>query len=163
MTQKLLKDKSQFLPKLNILIYPWLHVYGTMLPSSLRYVSDLLNVRELALWYLGYSNYTQEMDNSIYLNHLITLLDKKSQSQIANCLNSSLLPEKHKTRDYYKKENLETLISTRVPNYEESKNIFKRDESFAKRAKLLFNEDISPGLMSDEQLKKLPHTYEIGK
>lgn len=163
MTQRLLKDKSEYLPKLNILIYPWLHVYATMLPSAVRYVSDLLNVRELALWYLGYTNYTREMDESVYIKHLMPLLDNQSQVNIKSYLNVSIIPEAHRKRDYYKKENLEILIKTNFPAYEEPSNIIKNDKIFARQASLLLNENISPGLMTDEQLKKLPHTYEIGK
>ena len=161
MTQKLLKDKSEFLPKLNILIYPWLHVYSTMLPSTIQYTSDLLNTRELGLWYLGYGNYTKEMDESVYLKHLLTLLDKQEQVKIESYLNVSLIPEIHRKRDYYKKEILEELIKKKVPSYEASESILKKDENFSKKVKLFLNEDISPGLMTDEHLKKLPHTYEI--
>ena len=162
MTQKLLREKSKILPRLNILIYPWLHVYGTMLPSSLKYTSDVLNTRELGLWYLGEANFTQEMDDAVHLNHLMHLFEKEEQNNIANYLNISNVKEKYKQNDFYKKKVLEDLIKKNIPRFDQSNSILAKDANFAKKVKQLLNEDISPGLMANERLKKLPHTYEIG-
>ena len=162
MNQKLLSENSTILPKLNILIYPWLHVYANMLPSSVNFVSDVLHIRELGLWYLGYSNFSKEMDEAVHLSHLMFTLDNEEKAKIESYLNLNLIPKEYTKNDFYNKEKFQQMLEKNIPTFEKSKSILAKDQHFAKKVRQLLNEDISPGLMSDERLKQMPHTYEIG-
>ena len=158
MTQKLLSEQSQVMPKLQILIYPWLHVYSHQLPSYIKYRFEIIDIRDLALWYLGNNNFTQEMKDAVSLDYIMHALDETTQIRIKNSLNSELIPDKYKIgRTYYDKGYFEQ--NTQLDDT--SKKIFSIDSAFSRKIQTLFRDDISPGLMDDEKLRSMPSTYQI--
>ena len=100
MSQMLLSEQSKVMPKLQILIYPWLHVYSHLLPSSLKYKSDLLQITELVHWYLGITNFTQEMEEAISSQHIFELLEEEELTKIRNYLDIANLTSSSATTCY---------------------------------------------------------------
>lgn len=80
-TQRLLREKSK-LPKLQILIYPWLQMFTFHLPSMMRYSnSGLLKATQVDLihfvsWYLGIEKImNKEIENNLLVNNHTLLIE----------------------------------------------------------------------------------------
>lgn len=166
-TQRLVKEGGR-LPKLQILIYPWMQQFDFTLPSyeyqkSRKLVSFTgCSLVKLVLWYLGETDASNEMENAVSSNeHVLLIKDKEMRKMYADCLDVDLIPEIYKTgKSYYNNVN-KFKNSQLITSELSSGSIFNKNKSFANSVKNLFNEDVSPGLVSDDLLKKLPKAYVV--
>ena len=164
LSQYLINKNSLVRPKLQLLIYPWLQMFSLITPSMIHYNDKVFidgNTGELILYYLGYTKQTKEMYDAINSNNHTLLLDEQTRKRFYSYLNTDLIPDVYKEgRDYYKNGKHAELLA-KIPSKLDDSNILVRDTEFANNLKKLFNPDLSPGLVDDEYLKKLPSTYQI--
>lgn len=153
-------------PKLQVLIYPWLQQFDFTLPSYKKYTTDRVfsfagvSLIKMALWYLGETDVTDEMLNAVTNNEHIQLIeDENIRLQYASYLNADLIPDKYKMgKSYY--NNYKKLKDTKLFTSElNDTSILTRNKDFSKLVTNLFNLDVSPALVDDNLLKKLPQAY----
>ncbi len=149
------------MPKLEILVYPWVNLVNLETPSVYKYKKHVLSFLEeakITLWYLGIKEVTDEMIETIYSYG--TLLHTQedhiaARERFKDSSDLSLIPEKYKEgHKYYYKER-----EINYPEKLDDSHILKRDKEFATKVKQLFNEDVSPALLSDTQLRGTPDIY----
>jgi acetyl esterase/lipase len=166
-TQHLINKNSTVIPKLQVLVYPWLQMFSFVTHSSIHYhdkgIITHLSVGKIILSYLGYKNenLTSEREQVINSNDYSLLLDEQNRKRFYSYLDPNLIPEKYKqNREYYNDKRHTEYFSTRPAKLDDS-NILVKDENFANDVKKLFSPNISPCLVDDDYLKKLPNTYSI--
>lgn len=127
---------GQYSPRLQVLIYPVLQYFDMMLPSYIhehfqifRYTAD--HVLSLYL--------NETIDASIYANKHTSIEQKKHYRKY---IDWSLLPEKFRT-----------IYKNPITDNQEG------DPNLIEKAKKLLTPDVSPLLIEDYQLAKLPRTY----
>jgi acetyl esterase/lipase len=164
LSQYLINKDSPVRAKLQLLIYPWLQKFSLITPSMIHYRDKVFidgNAGQLILYYLGYTNQTQEMKDAINSNNHILLLDEQTRKLFYSYLDTDLIPDVYKEGcDYYKNGKHAELLA-KIPAKLDDTNVLVRDTEFANRLKRVFTPDLSPGLVDDEYLKKLPSTYQI--
>ena len=164
LSQYLINKNSPVRPKLQLLIYPWLQMFSLITPSLIHYDDKVFlegNAGHVILYYIGYANQTKEMNDAIISNNHTLLLDEKTRKRFYSYLDTNLIPGVYKEgRDYYK-NGRHTEMLAKIPSKLDDANILVRDTEFANNLKKVFNPDLSPGLVDDEYLKKLPSTYHI--
>jgi acetyl esterase/lipase len=126
-----------------------------MLPSSIKYSSIEaypLSRIEFVLSHLGFNKLNRELEGFLITNsHSNCLVSKEDFEYFKKCVDVDLIPDEYKHGKLYYK------------NYE-SLNVFnhKMTPKFdLKKFQVLFNPDISPGLVSDTQLAKHSTTLMI--
>ncbi len=150
LTQRLIQANSTFIPKLNILIYPWLQMFSLYSPSMLYYsdkgVTSILSFGKVMLWYLGYKNenLTQEMEDAINSNHHTLLLNEVDRKKYQARIDLSLVPENYKKNSYYSDEKILNLINGFPKKLNES-SIFVRNKELANKVQMFFTDEMSPG------------------
>jgi len=125
-------------PRLQILIYPALQFFDLMLPSHMKEYYEFIHVtfeHTLSLYF------NETIDKAINANKHTTVEQKKHYRKYVD---RSLIPSKYRT--IYK--------HPITDDYEGDSNLIES-------AKLTLNPEISPLLVEDEQLAKLPLTYII--
>ncbi|CAF2570311.1 unnamed protein product [Rotaria sp. Silwood2] len=127
---------GQYSPRLQILIYPLLQLFDLMLPSYMEqhYLFFQYTVDHTLSMYLN-----EKIDASIYANNHTSVNQKKHYRKYVDW---SLIPSKYRT--VYKKS---------ITDDKEG------DPSLIAKAKKVLSPEISPLLVEDEQLAKLPPTY----
>lgn len=173
-TQSILKTKPKGhakIPKLQVLIYPWVQFFNFCLPSCLEYMpknvlaSSVFSISKPVYWYLGEQYITKEMDDFIRTNGHWILMPKKDLETYCKRVNVDLIPEKFKMKKYYqtnKQESVAKPCATNVRSLDpcRSVGIFPLIDADLKRSlRALTDVDISPALADDEILKNLPTTY----
>jgi acetyl esterase/lipase len=127
---------GNYSPRLQILIYPSLQFFDLMLPSYLE--SHFIFFHYTAYYKLSvYLNET--IDRSIYANNHTSIEQKKFYRKYVDW---SLIPEEY--RRVYKKP---------------MNDDYEGDSSLIKKARKALDPEISPLLVEDNQLSKLPMTY----
>jgi len=123
-------------PRLQILIYPVLQLFDMMLPSYIHahfqffpYTVD----HTLSLYF------HEKIDQSIYANNHTSVKQKKHYRKY---IDWSLIPSKYRT-----------VYKNPITDDKEG------DPNLIERAKLVINPEVSPLLVEDNQLAKLPLTY----
>ena len=166
MTQRLIK-RNMTRPRAQVLIYPWLQLVTTQTPSYLMYHSPFLasiTVENLALWYMGIDQITNEMLDLLQKNEHLLLLDESTQNKMKNFFNLDLIPKKYKHKTYYdqyKHQNLSPFkVDSKTMRLDES-HILMRDKNLANKLKQLFLDDVSPGLSESSLLEQFPSTLHI--
>ena len=166
-TQRLAKENKRQ-PKLQVLIYPWMQQFDFSLPSHQYYTKNKMfsfsgcTLIKLVLWYLGEMDVSKAMENSLSTNeHVLLIENQEVRKAYAECLDIDLIPEVYKSgKPYY--NNCKKLKDCPLFNGKLSdKSVLIKDKRFANSVKKLFNDDVSPGLASDDLLKKLPKAYVI--
>lgn len=165
LTQKFSKINPK-IPKLQVLIYPWLQLYNLKLPSHLKYKPSTVlsyltfSVSKLAFWYLGESKVTDDMKYLIETNsHIYAIDDENMRKKFNSYLDTSLIPDEYKMgKSYYNKY---TNYVFNESNKEEYDRIIEENKDLKTKLVNLFNPDLSPGLADDELLKNLPNAYFI--
>merc|ERR1712062_226521 len=72
------------------------------------------------------------------------------------------ISQDYKKKSYYTDNNLSILKSKHRESYEKfSNNNLLNDKEFFNKLKSLYDPLVSPGLMKDEDIKKLPKTYNL--
>ena len=166
-TQRLAKD-SRKMPKLQILIYPWMQHFDFTLPSyAFQKTSQMVSfggssLVKLILWYLGEMDVSNAMENAVSSNeHVLLIEDVETRKKYADCLDSNMIPDIYKTGKSYYNNYTKFINSELITSKMSNQSIFKKNLIFANSVKSLFNEDVSPGLANDELLEKLPKAYVI--
>jgi len=115
---------------------------------------------KLILWALGEKNVSKELENCLRSNeHVLLIEDIEERKKYANYLNPDLIPNIYKTgKNYY--NNVDKYKNSKlIEDKLRTNSILKKNQKIANIVKNLFNSDLSPGLVSDEVLKKLPKAY----
>jgi len=127
---------GKYSPRLQILIYPSLQFFDMMLPSY----------REKHFKFVYYTAYhklslylNETIDKSLYDNNHTSVEQKKTHRKYVDW---SLIPSKYR-------------IIYKQPITDD----YEGDPNLIKKAKKLLDPEISPLLVEDEQLAKLPSTY----
>jgi len=123
-------------PRLQILIYPVLQYFDLMLPSNMQehYQIYHLTADHTLSLYLN-----ETIDKSIYANKHTTVNQKKHYRKYVDW---SLIPSKYRT-----------IYKNPITDDQEG------DPNLIEKAKQTLNPEVSPLLVEDEQLAKLPPTY----
>ena len=123
-------------PRLQILIYPVLQFFDVMLPSMIQAHYQIFHytLDHILSVYLN-----QTISEAIYGNNHTSVAQKKHYRQFVDW---SLIPSKYRT--VYKQP-----ITDKIEG----------DPDLIERAKNALNPEISPLLVEDKQLAKLPSTY----
>ncbi|CAF1058609.1 unnamed protein product [Rotaria magnacalcarata] len=127
---------TQFLPRLQILLYPSLQVFDMMLPSHRQehYTLVYYDIHHLLSIYLN-----KTVDKSIYANNHTSVKQKKHYRKF---IDWSLIPSKYRIK------------------YQESANDdHEGDPNLIKETKKALGPEISPLLVNDAQLAKSVPTY----
>jgi acetyl esterase/lipase len=127
---------GKYSPRLQILIYPVLQYFDLMLPSNMQqhYQFFPLFVDHTLSVY-----FNETIDKSIYANKHTTANQKKHYRKYVDW---SLIPSKYRT-----------IYKHPITDDDEG------DPNLIEKAKQALNPEVSPLLVEDEQLAKLPSTY----
>ena len=163
MTQKLLAEHVK-MPKIQVLVYPWLQMFNNRMPSVVRYETAIpldVSLGKLISWYLGVENLTSEIENIIvYNNHTLLISDVELKNKLMEYTNPELISSDFRqSRDYY--HSYEHIKQNIFPETIHDSSILKRDSQLAYLLKKMFTIDLSPGLADLEILKGLPKAFFI--
>ena len=167
LTQHLINKNSTVIPKLQILVYPWVQMFSIATSSGFQYghkgLLTHISPGQLILSYLGYKNenLTDERIQAIHYSNHTLLLDESTRKMFFSYTDPSLIPEVYKNNLSYYNNSRISEYKSKLPTKLDDSNILVRDKKFAADVKKLFTLEMSPGLMNAEQLKKLPTTYTI--
>jgi acetyl esterase/lipase len=127
---------GKYSPRLQILIYPVVQMFDFMLPSYIQehYIFFHYTVDNALSLYLN-----QDIDKSIYANNHTSVQEKQRYRKYVDW---SLIPSKYRT-----------IYKHPITDNNEG------DPNLIKKSKKILSPEISPLLVEDEQLAKLPSTY----
>ena len=153
MSMRLKKEKLH-MPKLQLLIYPWVQKIYYKFPSHIRY--DGIRMGNYTTWYLGINKVSNHLRKVYENGELFGLIgDENRRKFILDCLDVNRIPEIYKPdKSFY-----DTHSRLELPSQVPETSILKRDENLAKLMEKLFKPEISPLLASREDLVGLPKTY----
>jgi acetyl esterase/lipase len=123
-------------PRMQILIYPVLQMFDFMLPS---YMGEHYQFFTYTIDHTLSAYFNEKIDKSIYANKHLTVQEKKKYRKYVDW---SLIPAKYRT-----------LYQKPLTDDQEG------DPSLIEKAKKVLNSEVSPLLVEDQQLAKLPPTY----
>lgn len=161
MTAQRMLNENVKLPKIQILIYPWLQMFTFHLPSLIHY-SDTGLVRatqvdlvDYVSWYLGVKNVSEEIRKNLLVNnHTLLISDPEKRRLIGSYLNASLIPEEYRSgKKYYDQE------AELFPSYELDKNSVLRDPKYFEYFKKASDPQVTPLFAEHKSLIGLPKTY----
>ncbi|UJR28171.1 hypothetical protein I4U23_009424 [Adineta vaga] len=127
---------SEYKPRLQILIYPVLQLVDMMLPS---YMGNHYEFFRYTVDHTLTNYFNKPIDKSVYANNHLSVQQKK---QYRKYVDWTLIPSKYRT--VYKR-----------PLTDDKEG----DPELIENAKQVLNPEVSPLLVDDEQLAKLPSTY----
>ena len=157
-TQKLQAEKLKQ-PKIQILIYPWLQMFNHRLPSYMKYskngMIESLTLSKYLSWYLGITEYSDEIAELLANNYHVDLLNDKSlKEKFQTYLDVNLIPNKFKIgKSYY--EDYESQKNNLFPILREGSEL-RYNKKLNEKLAHLFTTNISPGLADLNALKDLP-------
>ena len=138
------------MPKIQILVYPWVQIYDFMLPSHIHYSGkDLISNAKFTLgeymWYLLgiQSNITQEMINIFRENRqTVFLKDKNLKKKYEEYLNTDLIPQKYKNdKSYY--DGYKSLREKNSVKLNEFSKDIQIDEMLVEKINKFFTREVS--------------------
>jgi acetyl esterase/lipase len=160
-TQRLL-EQHQPLPKIQVLIYPWLQMANMHTHSAMFYRDkSILNPMDITfakfiLWYLGINDVTDEMLDALEShNHTIVIKDFEKYKKYWDV---NKIPEEFKNGfsyydEYEKRKEL-------YPKHQlHDSNILVKDKNLNSLVQKLVDKDISPLLADSKYLIGLPKAY----
>ncbi|CAF0923480.1 unnamed protein product [Brachionus calyciflorus] len=152
------KSIDKNVPKLQALINPPTQYINMLLPSMIRYssIETFLPRTKMILWHLGISNVDKYQEDYLLKNYHTILLDDENKPKLMSYLDINLIPEVYRScHEYINYDRLKGFVYPRAI----IKVNDRIDKNYENLVKNLFNENISPGLVEDEILKKQPKTY----
>jgi acetyl esterase/lipase len=167
MAQRLIKQRSNYMPKLQMLIYPWIQLHNYASPSFEEYYSKTffydihIEPGKFTLWYLGKTDISPEMEEQIVSMNLFYLIkDKELRKKFISMQDYHEVPAEYKQgKSYYERFEHRHLHDFDIDNELDENHILIRDKELNSLALKLLTEDMSPGLADDEIIRKLPKTY----
>lgn len=152
------------MPKLQVLVYPWVQKFFLRLPSSLRYAqtsvfrSSKSKLNKYGNWYLGVTNMTDELSRVYQNDELFGLIETDSERKfIIDCLDVNKIPDKFKLDKSFYETHTRFVFPERVPD----DSVLRTDPQLASKLKKLLLPEVSPLLASKDLLARLPKTYMI--
>jgi acetyl esterase/lipase len=127
---------GKYSPRLQILIYPIVQLFDLMLPS---YIQEHYEVFQYTVDHMLSMYFNQKIDASIYANNHTSIKQKKLYRKYVDW---SLIPAKYRT-----------VYKNPITDDKEG------DPKLIEKAKEALNPEVSPLLVEDKQLAKLPTTY----
>ncbi len=169
-TQRLLEE-NQPQPRLQVLIYPWIQLVNSKLPSYTKYntTSSInqvgLKLTKMAMWYLGIcesdEKYSDILDGIKRLDHFGLIEDEILLKKYKSYLDPNKIPDQYKKDKSYYKE-YESIKNTIYPNSKlDENNVLLKNTYINTQVKKLFHREISPLLADDKYLTGLPKAYFI--
>jgi acetyl esterase/lipase len=167
-TQRLARSQLK-MPKLQVLIYPWLQMYNALLPSEIQYNKKGFfshtgfSFALYQLWLVGIRHPTAEMELAIQSNnHTLLIDDPNLRRKYQSYLDTDLISVEYKTgKSYYDGYNNKKMQDFVYPTKIDTNNILNKDKKLARSLRQLLTTDASPGLAEDDLLKLLPKAYFI--
>jgi acetyl esterase/lipase len=161
-----LMDEELKLPKLQVLIYPWVQLFNVMLPSMVEYskksiIGATMTIEKLYLWYMGLTDVHRGVIHEIRQHsHVALLEDVELKNKIRSYLDVDRIPEKYKIgRSYY--EEYAGLQTNAYPETLPETSVFKRDENLASLMRQLYDPTVSPLFADKGKLTGQPKAYVI--
>lgn len=155
------------MPKLQVLIYPWVQFYNFRLPSMEYYRKKSFQLRftlgRYLLWLTGKKDYVTPEEACLFLTNHHTLLieDEHLRKKYQSYLDVDQISEEYKKGKIYYNEYKQMQNEIYPVKLDES-HILKRDKKLADSIKsILLAPDASPCLADPLILKKLPSAYFI--
>jgi acetyl esterase/lipase len=169
-TQRLLEENQQQ-PILQILIYPWIQLVNSKLPSYTKYnttsfiIQTGFKLTKMAAWYLGLTEnvtgYDEFLVNFEKNNHFGLIEDEILLKKYKSYLDPNKIPDQYKKDKSYYKE-YESIKNTIYPNSKlDMNNVLLKNNFINTQVKKLFHREISPLLADDKYLIGLPKAYFI--
>lgn len=149
------------LPKIQILIYPWLQMFTFHLPSLNHYSqTGLVRATQVDLvdyvsWYLGITHTSEEIrKNLLANNHTLLITDQRQRSLIESYLNVSKIPEKYRIGKKYYQQEVELF-----PSYELDQKSVLNERKYSEFFKKACDPRVTPLFANRESLVGLPKSY----
>ncbi len=163
--QRLLNDRYPRQPKLQILIYPWVQLADSSLPSMCHYEIADLHPSKLVSWYLGirdYEKFRQVLSNYSY----VALLQSEEKAHISSCLDVQRIPNQYKsTQAYYDKyvssDLRKKLLEQNDDVKQDDTHVLKCDAKLAEAMRRMFSAEVSPLFAKQADLVGQPPVYMI--
>lgn len=163
LTNRLIR-RNMTKPRLLVPIYPWLQMVTLRTPSYFKYHTPILaslSFENLVLWYLGYTEISPELKEMFERNDHLFLVDKHKLDQLRVYFNLSTIPDVYKkNKSYYDNFDTSDSLKTSLDSLP-SDHLLLRDRETRDKIKLVFDDELSPGLVDDELLKQYPSVYHI--
>ena len=110
------------MPKLQVLIYPWVQKFFMKFPSFKRYAktnafrSSKTSLGRYASWYLGITNTSEELSQVYRGDELFGLIESESELEfIIDCFDVNKIPDKYKLDKSFYETQSRFEFPTKVP------------------------------------------------
>ena len=111
----------------------------------------------MQLLYMGYSNYTDEIQQAFNAyDHMLLVTNTTLRNRIISYLNVSQIPLQYRNQPYYAANGNPILNTEAYKKQLSSDHIFVRDQHLAKLVLQLFAADVSPLLADSSALVGMP-------
>lgn len=162
-TQRFIKERISPMPKIQVLIYPWIQTFNFRLPSVINYgnigiLAGLLSTSNVVSWYLGLPRGTPELAQSMDSNDHVALIEDQSLvEKFKSYFDLDNIPKEYKEgRTYY-----EISEANIFPSQLGENHVLKKNKTLAELFKKLYDPGLSPFLADDEILIHSPVSYFI--
>ena len=150
-------------------MYPWLQVYNYKLPSyqnhACRIYSSYFSISSPVFTYFGQTDRVAEKAKVFESNHhTLAIQDAELRKKYDSYLNVDLIGDEYKVdRSYYdsynQKKSCNEIYPEQIDNDDDETSIIRTDQSLRDSIVKMFSPEMSPLLVDDELLKKLPKAY----
>ena len=160
-TQRFIRERISPMPKIQVLIYPWIQTFNFRLPSVINYgnigiLAGLLSTSNVVSWYLGLPRGTPELARSMDSNdHVALIEDQTLLEKFKSYFDLNNIPNEYKEgRTYY-----EISEANIFPSQLGENHVLMKNKTLAELFKKLHEPGLSPFLADDEILVHSPVSY----